>query len=317
MHAAIDSVIGDKARLDELVRLRLLDTPPEEPFDRLTRLAVRTLNAPVALVSLVDDHRQFFKSSSGLPEPWCSQRETPLSHSFCQHVVSSAAPLVIDDARLNPLVSGNPAVSELSIIAYLGVPLITPTGKTIGSFCVIAPRPVAWTQSDMNALRDLAAFVMSEIALRCAHDDLLSVNAELLRQAAAREEAIVRLTDSEARLRAAQCLAHVGSFELHATPQRHGTWSEEARRIMALGEHDAPSTVAGFVARVVYPEDRDRVARAMQLSIDQQLITQIEYRTELPCGGTRTLVTAVEPLPKGAGGAAVVCTASRQMRMLP
>ena len=70
-------------RVGELLRLGLLDTPPEAPIDRLTRLAARLLDAPVALVSLVDDHRQFFKSAFGLPQPWASIRETPLSHSFC------------------------------------------------------------------------------------------------------------------------------------------------------------------------------------------------------------------------------------------
>ena len=85
-----NAALLDPARLAQLSRLRLLDTPPEEPFDRLTRLAARTLGAPVALVSLVDDRRQFFKSAHGLPEPWASQRETPLTHSFCQHVVTSA-----------------------------------------------------------------------------------------------------------------------------------------------------------------------------------------------------------------------------------
>ena len=128
----------DPARLDQLFRLQLLDSPPEEPFDRLTRLAARALGAPIALVSLVDDRRQFFKSSFGLPEPWASRRETPLSHSFCQHVVASASPLRIEDAREHPLVRDNPAIAELSVIAYLGVPLKTPEGRTLGSFCVMS-----------------------------------------------------------------------------------------------------------------------------------------------------------------------------------
>jgi len=105
------------SRLEALRATHALDTLPEENFDRLTRLAARLLRAPVALVSLVDAERQFFKSCVGLPEPWLSRRQTPLSHSFCQHVVTSAEPLIIEDARANPLVKENLAVSELGVVA--------------------------------------------------------------------------------------------------------------------------------------------------------------------------------------------------------
>ena len=88
-------VVQDETRLDALRRTGLLDTPPEEVFDRLTRLVRRLLGAPVVLVSLVDADRQFFKSALGLPEPWATRRETPLSHSFCQHVVATGAPLAV------------------------------------------------------------------------------------------------------------------------------------------------------------------------------------------------------------------------------
>jgi DNA-binding CsgD family transcriptional regulator len=161
-HAALSNA----SRLGELIRLRLLDTPPEEQFDRLTRLAARVLGAPVALMSLVDDHRQFFKSAFGLPEPWATRRETPLSHSFCKHVVESAAPLVVEDARRHPLVRANPAISTLNVIGYLGVPMTTAGGATLGSFCVIDFRPRTWTEMDQTTMTDLAACVMREIALR-------------------------------------------------------------------------------------------------------------------------------------------------------
>lgn len=81
-------------RLSALYETDLMDSAPEERFDRLTRLVATTLSVPVALVSLVDTKRQFFKSTFGLPEPWKSERETPLSHSFCRHVVERSAPLI-------------------------------------------------------------------------------------------------------------------------------------------------------------------------------------------------------------------------------
>ena len=104
MAAELLSIVRNVARLSALQRLGLLDTPPEAAFDRLTRVACRVLRAPVGLVSLVDHDRQFFKSCVGLPEPFASARETPVSHSFCQHVVATGKPLIVENARTNPLV---------------------------------------------------------------------------------------------------------------------------------------------------------------------------------------------------------------------
>ncbi len=160
--------IGDPGRLAALRNLGLLDSPPEEAFDRLTRLATTVTGAPVALVSLVDDRRQFFKSAVGLPEPWASRRETPLSHSFCQYVVARAEPLIIADAREHPLVRDNLALSDLGVVAYAGLPLVLSTGEVLGSFCAIDTRPRDWTQAEIAALQDIAASVISEIELRQA-----------------------------------------------------------------------------------------------------------------------------------------------------
>jgi hypothetical protein len=82
-------------RLAALARAALLDTPPEEAFDRLTRMATRLLGAPVSLLTLITDDRQFFKSAMGLPEPWASRRSAPLSRSFCRQVAVSGEPLVV------------------------------------------------------------------------------------------------------------------------------------------------------------------------------------------------------------------------------
>src|SRR5215204_4313708 len=105
----VDDVFNP-ARLAALRRLHLLDTPAEAAFDRLGQLAQKFLKAPIALVTLVDDQRQFFKSCVGLPEPWATWRSTPLSHSFCKHVVSTDAPLVVNDARKDPIFEENLAI---------------------------------------------------------------------------------------------------------------------------------------------------------------------------------------------------------------
>jgi PAS domain S-box-containing protein len=156
-----------------------LDTASEEAFDRITRLATRTLGVPTSLVSLVDDRRQFFKSQIGLAEPWATLREIPLSHSFCQHVVASGQPLVLVDARVNPYLGTNLALRDLGIVAYAGVPLRAPTGEVLGTVCAIDAQPRAWTDDDVHLLSELAALAMAEIDLRVTAA-LLEERAEML-----------------------------------------------------------------------------------------------------------------------------------------
>lgn len=158
--------LTDVERLRTLDESGLLDSEAEEAFDRLTRLASRLLKTPVALVSLVTSDRQFFKSSIGLCPPWDTRRETPLSHSFCKHVVQTGEPLIVSDARRHPLVSTNLAIEELGALAYCGVPLITSEGFVLGSFCVIDARSREWTADEIETVSDLAASVMAEIELR-------------------------------------------------------------------------------------------------------------------------------------------------------
>ena len=166
MPFASSKIIQNPDRLQILRDLVLLDTPEEEPFDRLTALASKIVGAPVSLVSLIDADRQFFKSALGLPEPWTSDRETPLTHSFCQHVVATGEPLVITDAREHPLVHDNLAIRDLNVIGYLGIPLETSDGYGLGSFCVIDGKPREWTTDEVEIMRDLAKMVMTEIELR-------------------------------------------------------------------------------------------------------------------------------------------------------
>jgi diguanylate cyclase (GGDEF)-like protein len=163
--SSLDPVV-DPARLAALDGTRLMDSPPEVVFDRLTRLAGRILKAPVALVSLVDGHRQFFKSSLGLPEPWASMRQTPLTHSFCQHVVRCNGPLVIPDARRDPLVRENLAIRDLGVIAYLGAPLTTSEGHTLGAFCAIDGQPRRWDDLDLDLISEMATSTVAEVELR-------------------------------------------------------------------------------------------------------------------------------------------------------
>jgi diguanylate cyclase (GGDEF)-like protein/PAS domain S-box-containing protein len=156
----------DETRLTALAESQLLDTPVEEAFDRFTRLAAKWLNAPVALLSLIDDHRQFFKSAVGLPEPWASRRETPLSHSICQYGVTTAGPLIVSDAREHPWLERNLAISELGAIAYAGLPVVTAEEQVLGMFCVIDTVPRTWSDDELTTLRELTALIGTELELR-------------------------------------------------------------------------------------------------------------------------------------------------------
>jgi diguanylate cyclase (GGDEF)-like protein/PAS domain S-box-containing protein len=165
------SELNDPARLQALIRSELMDSSPEEVFDRLTRLASRVLDAPIAMMSLVDDERQFFKSAVGV-----DITQTPLSHSFCQHVVVDEEPLVVSDARLDPRLRENPAIEELGVIAYAGVPLTDAAGNTLGSFCVVQGTPREWETEEIDALGDLAESVMTELELRSTQRSLDAVD---------------------------------------------------------------------------------------------------------------------------------------------
>jgi CheY-like chemotaxis protein len=151
------SIIRDPERLASLAQTALMDTSPSEPLDILTRVAASLLGVPVALVSLVDGHRQFFKSHVGLPEPLATVRETPLTYSFCQWVVADHTDLVVTDAREHPALKHNRGFHEFGVIAYAGVLLTTISGSAIGSFCAVDTKPRAWSADDTRILKQLAS----------------------------------------------------------------------------------------------------------------------------------------------------------------
>ena len=147
----IDSNDPNEAqRLAALHRYGVLDTPAEEAFDRITRLAQSALQVPIVLVSLIDENRQWFKSKQGLDTP-----ETARDISFCTHALEDPR------FRTNPLVTGAP-----NIRFYVGVPLRTPDGHNIGTLCAIDRKPRELTDDHIHILRDLASLVMDELELR-------------------------------------------------------------------------------------------------------------------------------------------------------
>ena len=159
------SAQGEEAsRLEALNATGLLDTPRSEAFDRITRLATRLLGAPIALLSLIDSHRQWFKSSIGV-----TAAEYPRCHSLCARMIVGRGPMVVPDTSLdarfaaNPLVTGPPGVRF-----YAGAPLIVGHGHAIGALCVFDTAPRRISDGELASLLDLAAMAVSEIELHCA-----------------------------------------------------------------------------------------------------------------------------------------------------
>jgi serine phosphatase RsbU (regulator of sigma subunit) len=164
--------ILDAGRLAAVARTRLLDTDPEEPFDRLARLAAALLDAPYAFVTLVDDHRAYWKSAIGVDTTADASRSQAIPESFCQYVVATGERLIVDDAAHDPRTRDNPTVLNLGVAAWAGFPLVAPTGEVLGSFCVVDTRTRSWTEQDIHVLQTLSAAATGEVALRMAlHDE--------------------------------------------------------------------------------------------------------------------------------------------------
>ncbi len=177
--------LDERRRLDAVRASHILDTPPEQAFDDLTTLAAQICDAPISMISLVDEQRQWFKSSIGLPF-----NETPRDIAFCAHTILGEDVLVVPDARADARFAGNPFVTgDLHIRFYAGAPLIDPHGHRIGALCLMDRRARELTRRQENALRALSRQVMAQIDLR--------------RQA-------IELQESENRLRLVTDNAHIG-----------------------------------------------------------------------------------------------------------
>ena len=153
---------NEASRLNALHQYRILDTMPEDSYDDITNLAAFITGAPIALISLVDEERQWFKSRVGLPV-----EETPRDQAFCAYTIDKTEIMEVEDTTQdkrfsdNPLVLGNPKIRF-----YAGAPLVTPTGHALGSLCVIDRHPRKLTTEQRTCLNSLARLVMKNFELR-------------------------------------------------------------------------------------------------------------------------------------------------------
>ena len=152
--------INETARLQTLHSLRILDSMPEERFDRITRMAQRMFDVDICLISFVDSDRQWFKSRQGI-----SARETPRNVSFCAHVILDENVFVVEDALLDERFADNPLVTGDSAVRfYAGYPIHASNGQRVGALCVVDRSPRKFTPGDAQTLIDFAALVDDELA---------------------------------------------------------------------------------------------------------------------------------------------------------
>lgn len=161
---------GEGARLKALHRYEILDTEPEEAFDSITRIVRSVLQMPMAVVSLVDHDRQWFKSRQGV-----RASETPRNISFCTHTIQDIHPLIVVDALADPRFRDSPIVrGEPHIRFYAGVPLRTRDGYNVGALCSMDTKVRELTGDQVKLLQDLARLVVDEFELRLASTDSLT-----------------------------------------------------------------------------------------------------------------------------------------------
>jgi signal transduction protein with GAF and PtsI domain len=154
--------LSSPGRLRAVRRSGLLDSPPDNEFDRLAALAARLLHAPSAFVTVIAEDRQYLKSAVEEGGESRGGSSTTLDMSFCKHTVAAREPFIVSDAREHPLVRDNPAV-RAGVIAYAGIPLETTDGEAIGALCVVDSRPRDWSRDDIETLRVLARSAMKLI----------------------------------------------------------------------------------------------------------------------------------------------------------
>lgn len=251
---------AEAARLAALQRYGVLDTAPESAFDDIAALAATLSGAPIALVSLVDSGRQWFKARIGLAAP-----ETPRPGSFCDHALQQPQEVtVVRDASADPRFAHNPQVTGPEHIRfYAGAPLLSPEGLALGTLCVLDREPRDFSPAQVQALAMLARQVMAQLQLR--------VQSEAL---AEREQRLARI--------AAQVPGMVYQFQITAEGQaRFGYANEAMRTIYGVAPEDAQRDATPVFA-AIHPDDLPRVMQSIGESQARLTMWDCEYRVVVP-----------------------------------
>jgi PAS domain S-box-containing protein len=260
---------GESARLDRLHALQVLDTPAEPLFDRFTRLAAMACQVPIALVSLVDAKRQWFKASTGLSGP----RQTPRELSFCTHTVAQGSLLEVPDVLLDARFADKPAALGLPDLRfYAGAPLVLPGGHCVGALCVLDHVPRALLPAQREQLQELALAVVDALLLREHVEKSVGV--------------------TERRFRELSDLSPFGVFHTNAVGAC--TYVNLAwQRIYGMNADEALGHGWG---KHLHPDDRDAVQTNWMQSAAYGVDFDCRFRVLRPDGTVRRVHSRARPL---------------------
>ena len=257
-----ESSISEAARLQTLYDYAILDTPPEEAFDDLVKLAAQICEAPIASISFMDADRQWFKSCLGV-----SMVETARAVSFCTHTIQGTEPLIVPDARQDARFAENPAVVGPPYISfYLGVPLLTRDGIALGTLTVLDTVPRQPKASQISAVQVLAAQVMNQLEVRALYR----------KQLAAREQAESELRDSEKRFSRLFSSAAAGITLSYP----NGRFIQANPAFCAIVGYDEGELRTFDFLKLTHPDDREEIEEQLQKLLDGKIdsfVLEIRY----------------------------------------
>lgn len=240
--------IDGTARLAALAEAQMLLKDAPEFLKDLVELTHQVLGSPIALVSFVSDSQQVFKSQHGLSGPVSTALETPLSHSFCQHVVMTGQDLRVDASASHPLVCNNLAVKDLDIKAYAGTPIYNPDGYILGSLCAIETQARDWLDRDFAVLRGFSKTITAELESR-RYQKLM------------RDQAWEFNTNNRALVNALKATQAGVWFWKGSTEQSF--WPDETCDMFGFMPGQHPDTLADFQA-YLSPQDGKNVAETIK-----------------------------------------------------
>ena len=258
---------GELGRLAALERYCVMDTPGELAFERITMLAKRALNVPIAILAFIDEHRQWFKAQQGM-----QGSEIPRIDGFCDYTIRGSEPLFIRDAKIDPRFARNPLVlGDPHIRFYGGIPLSTHDGHNIGSLCAIDTRPRACDDNEIAILADLAGIAMSHFELQnLAMTDTLT---GALSRRAFRKEAGSAVAFAKRRGQSLSCISvDIDRFKSVNDMHGHRVGDNVLRRSIAnfkaeLRKSDIIGRIGGGEFAIILPD----VARDAALGVAVRL----------------------------------------------
>ncbi|MEV4483129.1 GAF domain-containing SpoIIE family protein phosphatase [Micromonospora coxensis] len=271
-------------RLAAVRRTGLLDTGPEEAFDRLSRLAATLLNTPFAFVTIVDETRSFWKSCIGIDAADPAGRQNPVEQSFCQYVIGADREVIVGDARTDPRTRDNPSIETMGVAAWAGFPVRSPEGLVLGTFCVVDTVSRDWTARDIEVLETLSQAATGEVALRAAVKE--AENAARRAEAAAVQAATLATTLQESLLPAT--LPLVPGLEAAARYRRGGEGDD------VLGDfYDIFPSTRGSWAAVVGDVSGKGPKAAKTTALARYTLRAAAARCATPSTNLATLNTAL------------------------